>query len=102
MDYHWIFGHLHRYDLKCDSIVIPLPFGLGGFFSSSKHTYLEIISHAGLYLSLITDIALLPGSMAIWTKVSDIVGRKQTTIAALVILLAFSFGCGFAQTVNQL
>jgi MFS family permease len=40
--------------------------------------------------------------MAIWTKVSDIIGRKQTTIAALVILLAFSIGCGCAQTVNQL
>ncbi|KAJ5956122.1 hypothetical protein N7501_010401 [Penicillium viridicatum] len=47
-------------------------------------------------------LATYTGSMAIWTKVSDIVGRKQTTITALVILLAFSFGCGFAQTVNQL
>lgn len=62
--------------------------------------YLEIASHR-LSLSHITDL-LLPGSMAIWTKISDIVGRKQTTIAALVILLAFSFGCGFAQTVDQL
>ncbi|KAJ6188408.1 hypothetical protein N7519_003316 [Penicillium mononematosum] len=47
-------------------------------------------------------LATYTGSMAIWTKISDIVGRKQTTIAALVILLAFSFGCGFAQTVDQL
>jgi len=42
------------------------------------------------------------GSMAIWTKVSDIIGRKQTAITALVILLGFSIGCGCAQTVNQL
>ncbi|KAJ5435040.1 Major facilitator superfamily domain general substrate transporter [Penicillium cf. griseofulvum] len=43
-----------------------------------------------------------PRSMAIWTKISDIVGRKQTTIASLVILLAFSIGCGCSHTVNQL
>ncbi|KAJ5856379.1 uncharacterized protein N7529_010323 [Penicillium soppii] len=47
-------------------------------------------------------LATYTGSMAIWTKVSDIVGRKSTTIAALVILLGFSIGCGCAQTVNQL
>ncbi|CAG7971391.1 unnamed protein product [Penicillium salamii] len=47
-------------------------------------------------------LATYTGSMAIWTKVSDIVGRKSTTITALVILLAFSIGCGCAQTVNQL
>ncbi|KAJ5683611.1 hypothetical protein N7462_006776 [Penicillium macrosclerotiorum] len=47
-------------------------------------------------------LATYTGSMAIWTKASDIIGRKQTTIAALFILLAFSIGCGCAQTVNQL
>ncbi|KAJ5612404.1 hypothetical protein N7510_005598 [Penicillium lagena] len=47
-------------------------------------------------------LATYTGSMAIWTKVSDIIGRKYATIAALVILLAFSLGCGCAQTVNQL
>ena len=40
--------------------------------------------------------------MAIWTKASDIIGRKHMTIASLVILLGFSIGCGCAQTVNQL
>ncbi|KAJ5117246.1 hypothetical protein N7448_004185 [Penicillium atrosanguineum] len=47
-------------------------------------------------------LATYTGSMAIWTKVSDIIGRKHTTLAALVILLGFSIGCGCAQTVNQL
>ncbi|KAJ5383849.1 Major facilitator superfamily domain general substrate transporter [Penicillium concentricum] len=47
-------------------------------------------------------LATYTGSMAMWTKISDIVGRKQTTIASLVILLAFSIGCGCAHTVNQL
>ncbi|KAJ5189307.1 Major facilitator superfamily domain general substrate transporter [Penicillium cf. griseofulvum] len=47
-------------------------------------------------------LATYTGSMAIWTKISDIVGRKQTTIASLVILLAFSIGCGCSHTVNQL
>lgn len=84
--------------------MIPPPFGLIFFFLSlQSYIYPEIeLPYAPVSISLITDVALLPGSMAIWTKVSDIVGRKQTTITALVILLAFSFGCGFAQTVNQL
>lgn len=47
-------------------------------------------------------LTITAGFMAIWTKASDIIGRKQTTIAALIILLAFSIGCGCAQTVNQL
>ncbi|KAJ5389745.1 uncharacterized protein N7496_000813 [Penicillium cataractarum] len=47
-------------------------------------------------------LATYTGFMAIWTKASDIIGRKQTTIAALVILLAFSIACGCAQTVDQL
>lgn len=48
------------------------------------------------------DVLTILGSMAIWTKLSDIVGRKLTTLASLVILLAFSIGCGCAQTVDQL
>ncbi|KAJ5744567.1 hypothetical protein N7533_009437 [Penicillium manginii] len=47
-------------------------------------------------------LATYTGSMALWTKSSDILGRKYTTIAAFVILLAFSIGCGCATTVNQL
>ncbi|KAJ5480672.1 hypothetical protein N7539_006566 [Penicillium diatomitis] len=47
-------------------------------------------------------LATYTGFMAIWTKASDIVGRKHTTIAALVILLVFSIACGCAQTVDQL
>ncbi|KAJ5540177.1 hypothetical protein N7513_008509 [Penicillium frequentans] len=47
-------------------------------------------------------LATYTGSMAIWTKISDIIGRKLATIASLFILLAFSIGCGCAQTVNQL
>ncbi|KAJ5224653.1 uncharacterized protein N7469_008156 [Penicillium citrinum] len=47
-------------------------------------------------------LATYTGSMAIWTKGSDIIGRKHTTMAAFVLLLAFSIGCGCANTVNQL
>ncbi|KAJ5644614.1 hypothetical protein N7507_010625 [Penicillium longicatenatum] len=47
-------------------------------------------------------LATYTGFMAIWTKISDIIGRKLATIASLLILLAFSIGCGCAQTVNQL
>ncbi|KAJ6135616.1 hypothetical protein N7512_000776 [Penicillium capsulatum] len=54
------------------------------------------------YITSHADLATLTGSMAIWTKLSDIVGRKHTTVASLVILLGFSIGCGRAQTVDQL
>lgn len=97
----WIItGYLATYTgmiEECDSMVYPPTLSS----SPCKIMYFEIASHC-LYLFFITDHSIISGTMAIWTKVSDIVGRKQTTIAALVILLAFSIGCGCAQTVNQL
>lgn len=42
------------------------------------------------------------GFIIIWTKLSDIVGRKAALAAAMVVFSAFSVGCGAARTVDQL
>ncbi|KAF5855224.1 hypothetical protein ETB97_009653 [Aspergillus alliaceus] len=42
------------------------------------------------------------GFMSIWTRISDIIGRKKTLIAANLIFLAFSLGCGLSRSVNTL
>jgi MFS family permease len=38
----------------------------------------------------------------IWSKLSDIFGRKPAILATLSIFTAFSAGCGAAQTMTQL
>lgn len=40
--------------------------------------------------------------MSIWTRISDIIGRKKTLITADIIFLAFSLGCAVSQTMNDL
>jgi MFS family permease len=40
--------------------------------------------------------------MSVWTKVGDIIGRKKTILAADVMFLLFSLGCGLSQTADQL
>ncbi|KAG4435971.1 hypothetical protein IFR05_008552 [Cadophora sp. M221] len=42
------------------------------------------------------------GCAVIFARVADIVGRKNAYIAAFVIFFAFSIGCGFAKTLDQL
>ncbi|KAF1835588.1 MFS multidrug transporter-like protein [Decorospora gaudefroyi] len=42
------------------------------------------------------------GCTAIFASLSDVFGRRNTYIAASVIFLAFSVGCGFAQSLDQL
>ena len=41
-------------------------------------------------------------TLIIWTKISDISGRKPTIIASLLIFVVFSGGCGASQTMAQL
>ncbi|KAM3069259.1 hypothetical protein ACMFMG_010770 [Clarireedia jacksonii] len=40
--------------------------------------------------------------LVIWAKLSDIFGRKKTLIIGLIIFIAFSAGCGGAQSMTQL
>ena len=42
------------------------------------------------------------GCTAIFASLSDVFGRRNAYIAASVIFLTFSLGCGFAQTLDQL
>lgn len=42
------------------------------------------------------------GCAVFFARIADIVGRRNAYITALVIFLAFSLGCGFAQTLEQL
>lgn len=42
------------------------------------------------------------GFAVLFTRISDIVGRRKAFASAYVIFFAFSIGCGFAQTMNQL
>lgn len=42
------------------------------------------------------------GCAVAFARIADIVGRRDAYIGASVIFLAFSLGCGFAKTLNQL
>jgi MFS family permease len=42
------------------------------------------------------------GCAVIFARISDIVGRRNAYMSALLIFLAFSLGCGFAKTLDQL
>lgn len=44
----------------------------------------------------------LTGFAIIFARLSDHIGRKVALLSAFVIFTAFSLGCGFAQTINQL
>ncbi|KAF5877909.1 putative mfs multidrug transporter protein [Botrytis fragariae] len=41
-------------------------------------------------------------TLIIWTKVSDIFGRKSSIITAVLLFTAFSGACGAAQTITQI
>lgn len=58
-------------------------------------------------LTSITWIALAytlsyVGCAVIFARIGDVVGRRNTYMAAFIIFFAFSIGCGFAQSLNQL
>ncbi|GAB7355871.1 hypothetical protein MBLNU459_g6527t1 [Dothideomycetes sp. NU459] len=58
-------------------------------------------------LNIVTWVALAytlsyVGTAVIFTRLGDVFGRRNAVIAAFVIFLAFSLGCGFSQSVNQL
>ncbi|ORX96601.1 MFS multidrug transporter-like protein [Clohesyomyces aquaticus] len=53
------------------------------------------------WVALAYTLAYL-GCTAIFASLSDVFGRRNAWIAAMVLFLAFSIGCGFAQSLNQL
>jgi MFS family permease len=38
----------------------------------------------------------------LFARIADVVGRRDAFLAAYIIFVAFSLGCGFAQSMNQL
>lgn len=42
------------------------------------------------------------GCAVIFARVADVIGRRDAYVAAFIIFFAFSLGCGFAKTMNQL
>ncbi|KAJ5771033.1 uncharacterized protein N7511_003084 [Penicillium nucicola] len=40
--------------------------------------------------------------MPLWTKISNIIGRKRAILASMVIFLAFSLGCALSKEMNHL
>ncbi|KPM40058.1 hypothetical protein AK830_g6477 [Neonectria ditissima] len=53
------------------------------------------------WVALAYTLAYL-GCAVVFARISDIVGRRYAFIAAYIIFVAFSLGCGFAQSLNQL
>lgn len=53
------------------------------------------------WVALAYTLAYL-GCAIVFSRVSDITGRRNAFIMAYIIFFAFSLGCGFAQTFNQL
>ncbi|KAL1970237.1 hypothetical protein VTN77DRAFT_5397 [Rasamsonia byssochlamydoides] len=42
------------------------------------------------------------GFIILWSKLSDIIGRKPAILATIAIFIAFSLGCGLSQSMSQL
>jgi MFS family permease len=53
------------------------------------------------WVALAYTLAYL-GCAVIFARISDIIGRRNTYVAAFLIFFAFSIGCGFSKTLNQL
>ncbi|KAE8344924.1 hypothetical protein BDV24DRAFT_171410 [Aspergillus arachidicola] len=85
--------------------LIAITSDLNGFNKTSWIITGFLITFTGrkfLLLSLSGSANLTAGFMSIWTRVSDIIGRKKTLLAAEVTFLAFSLGCGLSPSVNTL
>ncbi|KAL5323742.1 hypothetical protein ACEPPN_008283 [Leptodophora sp. 'Broadleaf-Isolate-01'] len=91
------------------SLLICLCFGL--FLSLLDTTIVATAIYTiGVDLSSLTSVNWVAlaytlsylGCAVIFARVADIVGRRNAYIAAFVIFFAFSIGCGFAKTLDQL
>ncbi|CAI6300040.1 unnamed protein product [Periconia digitata] len=74
------------------SIVATALFTIGSEFEALSEVNWVALSYTLAYL----------GCTAIFASLSDVFGRRNVYLAAFVIFLAASLGCGFAQDVNQL
>ena len=53
------------------------------------------------WVALAYTLAYL-GCAVIFARLGDIIGRRDAFAGAFVVFIAFSIGCGFAQSLNQL
>lgn len=53
------------------------------------------------WVALAYTLAYL-GCAVMFARISDVIGRKATFLFSFMIFIAFSLGCGFAQSLNQL
>ncbi|KAL2072915.1 hypothetical protein VTL71DRAFT_10239 [Oculimacula yallundae] len=100
-------AHLPKWRLV--SLLICLCFGL--FLSLLDTTIVATAIYTiGVDLSSLTAVNWVAlaytlsylGCAVIFARVADIIGRRNAYVAAFVIFFAFSIGCGFAKTLNQL
>ncbi|CZT12847.1 related to multidrug transporter [Rhynchosporium agropyri] len=91
------------------SLLICLCFGL--FLSLLDTTIVATAIYTiGVDLSALTTINWVAlaytlsylGCAVIFARLADIIGRRNAYVSAFIMFVAFSVGCGFAQTLNQL
>lgn len=51
---------------------------------------------------IVSYLLTYSGFLLIFTRLSDILGRKPTLLFSVVMFLVWSIGCGFAKTIEQM
>ncbi|CAM1511073.1 Fc.00g085860.m01.CDS01 [Cosmosporella sp. VM-42] len=74
------------------TIVATCLYSIGQDFATLENDNWVALSYTLTYL----------GFSVIFPRISDVIGRRNAFVAAYLIFFAFSLGCGFAQTLNQL
>ena len=74
------------------TIVATCLYSIGKDFHALENDNWVALSYTLTYL----------GFSVVFPRISDVIGRRDAFIAAYIIFFAFSLGCGFAQTLNQL
>jgi MFS family permease len=80
-----------------------------GFHSFNRTSWVVtgyLITYTGTHL-LFEPVSrgillIVLGFIILWSKLSDIIGRKAAIIATMTIFMAFSGGCGASQSMSQL
>ncbi|CAL5868750.1 uncharacterized protein PFLUO_LOCUS2977 [Penicillium psychrofluorescens] len=74
------------------SIVATSIYSIGVEFQDVRRVNWVVLAYTLAYL----------GCAVTFTRVSDVVGRRNAFVAAYILFFAFSLGCGFAQSLEQL
>lgn len=74
------------------SIVATSIYSIGNEFQDVRRVNWVALAYTLSYL----------GCAVTFARISDVVGRRNAFLAAYIIFFAFSLGCGFAQSLDQL